>query len=57
MFIYLAWEAQIGLLLTKEINISKKYIDFLDIFSKKSVTIILKYLDINKHIINLKTDK
>lgn len=39
--VYLAYKAQITLLLTKEISILKKYTDFLDIFSKKSAAMFL----------------
>lgn len=38
-------------------NIFDKYTNFLDVFFKKSVAVFSKYLDMNKHIINLKPDK
>lgn len=34
-----------------------KYLDFADIFSKKSTTMVLKQTNINEHAIDLKKDK
>lgn len=36
ILIYLAWKAQITLLLTKKDIVLAKYLDFTDVFSKKS---------------------
>lgn len=41
-----------ALLIAKKVRVPKKYTDFLDIFSKKSVTMFSKYSDINKHAID-----
>ena len=41
-----------ALLLAKEASISKEYADFLDTFSKESITMLSKYLDIDKHAID-----
>lgn len=57
MLIYLACEAQIGLLLAKNVSVFKEYSDFIDIFSKKSVAVLLNYLDINNHAIKLEPGK
>ena len=50
---------QIVLLSIKKIfkNILAKYIDFIDVFSKRLVIKLLKYLNINKYIINLTKDE
>lgn len=53
ILIYLACEAQIALLLAEKISIAKEYTNFLEVFSKKSIVILLNCLDINKHAINL----
>ena len=57
MSIYLAWQAQITLLLTKKVGVHKKYSDFSDVFFKKSAIVMLKYLDINEHVIDLEPGK
>lgn len=57
MSIYLAWKSQIASLLAKKIFVLKKYLDFTDIFSKKSVAKLFKYFNINKYAINLKPSK
>lgn len=44
-------------LFTEKINILKEYIDFLDVFFKKFVTILPKRLDNNQHIVNLELNK
>ena len=46
-----AQKASIALLLAKKVNISKQYADFLDVFSKKSVSVLSKYSKINEHAI------
>lgn len=57
MLIDLAQKAQMSLLLANKVNISKEYTNFSDIFSKKSATVLPNFLNINKHTINLKSDK
>ena len=57
MTIHPAWEAQIALLLTKKITVPAKYLDFADVFSKKSAEVLPKYTGINKHAIELEDDK
>ena len=46
-----------ALLLVEKVSIPKKYADFLDIFFKKSATILPKRSDINEHAIDLKPKK
>lgn len=55
--IYLAWEAQIDLLLTKKFVILAKYLDFVDIFLKTLAAKLFKRSNINKHLIDLKPSK
>ena len=50
-------EAQIILLLTKEVKISDIYLDFADVFLKKKALVLSECTDINKHIIKLEDDK
>lgn len=57
ILIHTAPKAQIAWLLAKKINIPKEYTDFSDVFSKKSIIILLNCSNINKHIINLKPSK
>ena len=57
MTIYLAQEAQIALLLVKEVTILEKYLDFADIFSKKSAKVLCERTKINKYIIKLEEGK
>ena len=57
MTIYLAREAQIALLLTKEINILEKYSNFADVFLKESAEVLSKRTRINKHAIKLQKGK
>lgn len=45
------------MLVVKNITISIKYLDFIDIFSKKLTTELFKKLEINKYMINLESDK
>lgn len=45
------------MLLAKKISVPQKYIDFLNVFSKKSAEVLFNYLDINIHAINLEADK
>ena len=44
------------MLLTKNITVVAKYLDFKDIFSKKITKKITQYLAFNKYTINLKKD-
>lgn len=44
-------------MLAKEVIVFIEYADFLDIFSKKSVAVLFKCLDINKHKIDLQLGK
>lgn len=57
MLIHLACEAQIALLVAEKVTIPAKYLDFADVFSKKSVAKLPKCSDINEHSIDLKPDK
>lgn len=57
MLIDLAYKAQITLLVVKKVTILAKYLDYLDIFSKKLAIELLKYFDINKQLIEPKSDK
>lgn len=55
--IYPIWEAQIIFLLTKKVIIQAEYLDFSDLFLKKSAIELFKYFNINKYLINLKLEK
>lgn len=55
--IYLAYEAQITLLLTKNVTILDKYLNFANVFLKKSAIKLSKYCNINENAINLKSNK
>lgn len=57
ILIYLACKASIALLLAEKISVPKKYIDFLDVFFKKLMIVFFDYLNINKHVIDLKPNK
>lgn len=57
MLIYLTCKAQIVLLVVEKVTIPIKYLDFIDIFSKKLAVKFLEKLKINKYIINLKSNK
>lgn len=57
MSIYLAWKAQIAFLLTKKVIILTKYLDYTDIFSKKSASELPQWSNINWHAINLESSK
>lgn len=54
MSILLAYKAQIGVLVAEKVFFLAKYLDYLDIFSKKSEIELLKCFDINEHLIHLK---
>ena len=49
----LAQEAQIALLLAKEVIVLKKYLDFANVFSKESTKVLFECTEINKHAIKL----
>ena len=51
--IHPTWEAQIGLLIAKEVQILFKYLDFLDVFSKKKALILLEVTELNQYAIEL----
>lgn len=57
--IYPAWRSQIALLKVNKafVNISKKYLDFIDIFSKNSGMVLLEYTKLNSYAINLEKNK
>lgn len=55
--IHPAWAAQIALLIAERIAIPIEYLNFADIFSKNSITKLLKYFNINKHAINQEPGK
>ena len=57
MLIYLAREAQIALLIAKEVIVPAKYSDFADIFSNELAKMLPERTGINKHVIKLKGDK
>ena len=42
MIIHIAWEAQIALLLAKEITVLAKYTNFINVFWKKLVKVLPK---------------
>ena len=50
-------EAQITLMLTKEVKISDKYLDFVDIFSEEKALVLPKRTELNEHAINLEDGK
>lgn len=55
MAIQLARKVQIATLIADEtpITILAEYLNFADIFSKKSATILLEYIKVNTHTIDL----
>ena len=57
MTIYLAWKAQIALLLFKKVIVLAKYIDFSEIFLKKLAKVLSKCIRIYKHAIKLENGK
>lgn len=57
ILIYSAWKARIILLLIKKITVLAEYLDFIDIFSKKSAVKFFEHSDINKYLINLELGK
>lgn len=57
MSIHPAKEAQIVLLLVKKVTNLVKYLDFVNVFSKRLAIELSKLSKINKHLINLEPDK
>lgn len=57
MLFYPAQVAQIALIIIKKITILTKYLNFINIFSKKIVMKPFKHFNINKHLMDLKPDK
>ena len=55
--IHLACKVQITLLIIKKVIVLAKYLDFTDVFSKESVEVLLKRIEINKHAIELEKIK
>ena len=53
MAIHPAREAQIALLVAKEVKIPIKYSDFSDVFLEKKALILLKATKLNQHAIKL----
>ena len=51
--IHPAKEAQISLLIAKEVQILSEYSDFLDVFFKKKALILPEAIELNQHIIKL----
>ena len=49
--------AQIASLLTKEVKISDKYSDFVDVFLEENTLVLPKRIKLNEHAINLKNGK
>lgn len=52
--IHLAQKVQATLLMTKEVIVLKKYLNYANVFLKRSAMELLKRLDINKLVIYLK---
>lgn len=57
MIIHPARKAQIVLFLAKEVTIPAKYLDFADVFSKKSAEVMPERIGFNKHTIKLEEGK
>lgn len=57
MIIYPAREAQVASLSIEKVTVLAKYLDFADLFSKKSVTVLPEWIDNNEHAINLEKSK
>lgn len=55
--IHLAKNAQITLLLAKKVTVLAKYLNFADVFLKKSIEILSKFTKANKHAIELEKSK
>lgn len=57
ILLHLAEKAQITLLLAKKVIVPEKYLDFLNVFSKKLIVELFEYFNINKYAINLESYK
>ena len=57
MSIHPARKAQFALLLTEKVTMPTKYLDFADVFSKKSANILLDWTGANEHAIKLEEGK
>lgn len=57
MSIYQAYKAQIVLLVAKNVIIPAKYLDYLNILSKKSAIELPNHFKINKYLIDVESDK
>ena len=57
MTIYPARKAQIASLLTEDVTVPAKYLDFADVFSKKSAEVLSKQIGVNEHTIKLEEGK
>ena len=55
--IQLAKKAEIVLLLIKNMKILIKYLDFLEVFSKKKALVLPKMIKLNQYIVKLEKDK
>ena len=53
MPIYSAQEAQIALLVAKEVKIPTKYSGFSDVFLEEKASILLKIIKLNQHVVKL----
>ena len=53
ILIHPAREAQIALLIAKEVKIPTKYSDFSDIFSEKNTLVLPEITNLNQHAIKL----
>ena len=57
MSIYPAQKAQIALFIAEEVTVPAEYLDFTDVFSKKSAKVLPERTRSNKYIIKLEDDK
>ncbi len=57
MLIHLAQKAQIASLIAKKVIMLAEYLDFVDIFSKKSATELFQRSNINEYLVDLKFGK
>lgn len=57
MSIYSAQKAQIALLVAEKVIIAAEYLDFIDVFLKKTAVELPKRSGINNHVINLEPGK
>lgn len=57
ILIYLTYKAQMIMLVAEKVIILAKYLNYANIFSKKLAAELINCFNINKYIINLKSDK